>query len=76
MRGKLHKGCRAMLGESRSSALQSMAHIPANWFDVRGIDILPLPVSNAHAPLPIMRPSVIDAAFRDTGYSQPPPALT
>lgn len=64
-----------MLGESRSSTLQSMAHIPARWFDVRGIDIPPLPVFDAHAPLP-MRPSVIDAAIRNTGYSQPPPAPT
>lgn len=75
MRGKLHKGCRAMPGKSRSSALPSMAHIPARWFDVRSIDILPLPVFNAHVPLP-MRPSVMDAAIRNIGYSQPPPALT
>ncbi len=60
-----------MLAKSPSSPLQSMAHIQARWLDAFGNDTRPKPVSNAHAPLP-MRPSVIDAAIRNTGYSQPP----
>ena len=64
-----------MLGEPLSGKLLSTVHIPARWFDVLGIESLPVRVSNAHAPLPIS-PRVMDAAIRNTGYSQPAPALT